>query len=77
MLNNLLQMHLKLFLEEQEKIQKQQQKLVTKLLTKLQKSQRFHHRIIQKQLQMKNKILDLIEKYLQKDIYSIKKTDSY
>ena len=34
-------------------------------------SEDLHHRIIQKQLQMKHEILDLIEKYLKKDIQNI------
>ena len=38
-----------------------------KLLTKLPKSGELHHRIIETQLQMKKKILDLIKKYLNKD----------
>ena len=37
--------------------------LVIKLLIKLQKSQKIHNRIIQKQLQM-----NIIKKYLKKDI---------
>ena len=44
-----------------------------KLVIKLQKSQEFHHRILQRHLQMKQNIIDLIEKYQKKDIYSQKK----
>ena len=44
-----------------------------KLVIKLQKSQEFHHRILQRYLQMKQNIIDLIEKYQKKDIYSQKK----
>ena len=39
-----------------------------KLLIKLQKSQQIHHSIDQRQSQMRQKILDLIEKYEKKDI---------
>ena len=42
--------------------------LVMKLLIELQKSQKVHSRIIQKQLQM-----NMIKKYLKKDIYVQKK----
>ena len=41
----------------------------TKLLIKSQKTPEFHHRIVHKQLQMKHKILKLIEKYLKKYIH--------
>ena len=34
-----------------------------KLVIKLQKSQEFHHRILQRHLQMKQNIIHLIEKY--------------
>ena len=44
-----------------------------KLVIKLQKSQEFHHRILQRHLQMKQNIIDLIEKYQKKDIHSQKK----
>ena len=44
-----------------------------KLVIKLQKSQEFHHRILQRHLQMKQNIIDLIEKYQKKDIYSQEK----
>ena len=44
-----------------------------KLVIKLQKSQEFHHRILQRHSQMKQNIIDLIEKYQKKDIYSQKK----
>ena len=39
-----------------------------KLLIKLQNSQEIHHRMVQKQLKIKQKALDLIEKYQKKDI---------
>ena len=42
-------------------------------LIKLQKFKEIHNRIAQRQLQMKQKILDLIEKYLKKDIHLQKK----
>ena len=52
-------------------IQKKQKQMVTwlgtKLLIKLQKSQELHYIIVQRQLQMKQKILDLTVKYLKKD----------
>ena len=41
----------------------------------LQKSQEVQHKIVQRQLQMKHKILDLIMKYLKKDIYLQKKRE--
>ena len=49
-------MHLKLIQQEQ-------------LLIKLQNFQEFHHRIVRGQLEMKKKILGMMKKYLQKDIY--------
>ena len=51
--------------------QKQKQLLIwlgKKLLIKLQNSQEIHHRMVQKQLKIKQKALDLIEKYQKKDI---------
>ena len=48
-------------------------RLATKLLIKLLKSQKVHPRIVQKQLQIKQNILQLTEKYLKKDIYPQKK----
>ena len=58
-------MHLKL---PQNKLFKKEQKqlvilLVIKLLKKLQQSQERRHRIVKIQFQMKQKILELIEKY--------------
>ena len=58
-------MHLKLL---QNKLFKKEQKqlvilLVIKLLKKLQQSQELRHRIVKIQFQMKQKILELIEKY--------------
>ena len=35
---------------------------------KLQKSQEIHHRILQRQLQMKQKMLNMIEKFLKKEV---------
>ena len=70
MLNNLQQIHLELL--RKDWFRKQQKLLliwlVIKLLKKLQKSQKRHNRIIQKQLQM-----SMIKKYLKKDIYLQKK----
>ena len=43
--------------------------LVIKSLIRLQKSQDFHHKTIQEQLKLKQKIQDLIEKYLKKHMY--------
>ena len=43
--------------------------LVKKLLTRLQKSRKLLH--------MKKKILELIEKYLEKDVYPRKKTENF
>ena len=70
MVDNPLQMRLKLLLKKQFKKQQKQLVLwsVIKLLIKLQKCQEIPHRIAQKQSQKKQKILDLIEKYLKKDI---------
>ena len=70
MVDNPLQMRLKLLQKKQFKKQQKQLVLwsVIKLLIKLQKCQEIPHRIAQKQSQKKQKILDLIEKYLEKDI---------
>ena len=70
MVDNPLQMRLKLLQKKQFKKQQKQLVLwsVIKLLIKLQKCQEIPHRIAQKQSQKKQKILDLIEKYLKKDI---------
>ena len=47
-------------------------------MIKLQKSQRLHHRIIQIQLQLKWKILNMAKKHLQKDVcLQKKKTENY
>ena len=59
-------MHLKLSRKEQLK---EQQKQVVIWLAKLQKPRELHHWIVQIQLQMKQKILSMIKKYLKKDIY--------
>ena len=48
-------------------------RLAIKLMMKLQKFRELRHRIFQRHLQMKHKIVDLIEKYQRKDIYSQKK----
>ena len=40
-----------------------------KIANKLTKAQEIYHIIVQEQLQMKQKILDLMEKYLKNDIY--------
>ena len=63
-------MHLKLSQKEQLK---EQQKQVVIWLAKLQKPRELHHWIVQIQLQMKQKILSMIKKYLKKDIYLQKK----
>ena len=63
-------MHLKLSRKEQLK---EQQKQVVIWLAKLQKPRELHHWIVQIQLQMKQKILSMIKKYLKKDIYLQKK----
>ena len=95
MLNNLLQMHLKLS-NSQRAIKKAAQatgdfisnkiaqgnykKLLKETYIKLLKikqiyskkiinTQELHHRMIQRQLKMIQKMLDLIKKYLKKDIY--------
>ena len=47
--------------------------MTMKLLIILQKFQEIHHTITQKQLQIKKKILELLEKYLEKDMYHQKK----
>ena len=43
------------------------------LLIKLQQSEKLHHRILQSQLKVKLKIMDLIERYLKEDIHLQKK----
>ena len=67
-------MHLKLSRKEQLK---EQQKQVVIWLAKLQKPRELHHWIVQIQLQMKQKILSMIKKYLKKDIYLQKKGRNY
>ena len=67
-------MHLKLSRKEQLK---EQQKQVVIWLAKLQKHRELHHWIVQIQLQMKQKILSMIKKYLKKDIYLQKKGRNY
>ena len=67
MLSNLQQMHIKLLQKEQYLKQKKQ--LAVKLLIELQKSQKHHNGLIQKQLQM-----SMIKKYLKKDV-SLQKKD--
>ena len=47
--------------------------LVSRMTVKLQRSSELHSRAFQKQLQMNQKILDLLEKYLEKDTYLQKK----
>ena len=66
MLNNEPQLHLKLFYKEQfKKIAEAGGDLIgNKMLIKLRKSREVFHRIVQKQLQMKQKILSMIKKYL-------------
>ena len=70
MLKNMQEMFLKLL--RKDKFEKKQRQLVISLvvksLIKLQKPQRLCNRIIQKQLQM-----NMIKKYLTKDIYLQKK----
>ena len=62
---------------QKEKLKKQQKQLVIRivrqLLIQLQKYQELHHNIVQKQLNIKQKIQDLIEKYQKKDICLQKK----
>ena len=65
-----------------KQLKKQQKELVIlltiSLLMKLLQPQEFHHIIVYRQLQMKQNILDLIEKYQKGDIYiSRKKTENY
>ena len=50
--------------------------LVKKSLINFKKSQKLHHRLFQGHLQMKQKILDLIGKYVKKDIQA-KENTSY
>ena len=45
------------------------------MLIKLEKSKEHHQKLVQGQLQMKQKILDLKEKYQKKDIYLQEKND--
>ena len=71
MLNNLLQMHLKRFQNEQlKKTAEATGDLIgNKIANKMTKASKSYQRIVQGQLQMKQKILNLIEKYQKKDIY--------
>ena len=46
-----------------------QKTLLIKSLIELQKAQKFHHRTVQKQLKMNQKMEDLITKLLNKNIY--------
>ena len=50
--------------------------IVTRILIKFKKSPKLYHRIVQKWLQMKQKIWNMIEKYLEKDISFQKKYKS-
>ena len=50
--------------------------IVTRILIKFKKSPKLHHRIVQKWLQMKQKIWNMIGKYLEKDISFQKKYKS-
>ena len=61
--NNLLEMDLELF--EKEQFKKQMKQMAIWLILKS-----FHHRIIWRQLKVKQKIQDCIEKYQKKDIYT-------
>ena len=72
-------MHLKLLQKEQFKKEQKQLSigLAVKLMIKLQKNKKLHHRIVQRQIEMKQNIMDLIVKYQKKDIYLQKKTKSY
>ena len=74
MLNYLSQIHLRLLQKEQFK--NKQKQLVTWLAINLQiilnKPRERHRRIVRKQLEMKKKLLHLINKYLEKDISSHK-----
>ena len=64
MLNNLLQMHLKLFQKELKQPVQIDNKIDNKIADKItQKSQEPHYRIIQERLQMKHKLWNLIKKY--------------
>ena len=71
LLNNLQQMHLKLLQKEQLKKEQKPSsvRLAKKFITKFQKNQKFHHRIGKGQLEMKQKLLDVIVKYQKKYIY--------
>ena len=73
--NHLLQMHLKMLQKGQfEKLQKKKVfLLVIKLLMKLEKCRELQHIIIWKLVEMKQKVLNIIEKYLKKNIYLPKK----
>ena len=62
--NNLLEMDLELF--EKEQFKKQMKQMAIWLILKS-----FHHRIIWRQLKVKQKIQDCIEKYQKKDMYKI------
>ena len=70
-------MHLKLFQKEQLKKGEATGNLIGhKIADKNIKSQEVHQRIVQKQLKVKQKIQDLIQKYQKRDTYfSRKKTD--
>ena len=47
---------------------KEEAERIVRITDKIKRSWEFHHKIIQKQLQMKQKMLELVEKYLKKDI---------
>ena len=75
-------MHVKVIQKEEFKKPQKQPVIsfVIKLSKKLKRSQKIHHRIVQiemKQLQMKHKILELIEKYLKKIHFSRNQTAHY
>ena len=75
MLNNLSQIHLKLLQKEQYKKKRNHQViwLVIEMLINLQKSQEVQHRIVQKQLKVKHKIQDLIQRYQKNYVYVSRK----
>ena len=50
--------------------------LVMKLMLKLERFQEFKYRAIKRHWKVKQRILDLIEKYLEKNIPSEKKTEN-
>ena len=73
MLNNLQQMHIKLYQKRviQKIVEPTGDLIVNKIAKRVKKVSKVHYRIIQKQLQM-----TLMKKYLKKHIYSRRKTEN-